>query len=242
MHPFDSALGDLSWPEVEHDTVLVPVGSLEQHGPHLPLSTDAVIAGAVTEALAERARGADLSVVAAPPLTYGASGEHEGFAGTISIGTDALSSVLVEIGRSATRWAHAVVFVNAHGGNLDALRRAVPLLRSEGRDASWLMCAPGAEVAPPDAHAGRYETSLMLQLRPDEVRMDRAAAGDTRPIAEILPLLRDGGVAAMSPNGVLGNPVGASAHEGRMLFASVVDRTWADLASEVVEADGRRHA
>ncbi|GAA3635261.1 mycofactocin biosynthesis peptidyl-dipeptidase MftE [Microbacterium awajiense] len=242
MHPPRPTLGDLRWPEVEHDTVLVPIGSLEQHGPHLPLATDAVIAAAVAEALVDRARTADRSIVAAPPLPYGASGEHEGFAGTVSIGTDALSSVLIEIGRSATRWAHALVFVNAHGGNLDALRRAVPMLRSEGRDASWLMCAPGVDAPAPDAHAGRYETSLMLHLRPAEVRMERAEPGDTRPIAEILPLLRDGGVAAMSPNGVLGDPAGASADEGRMLFASVVERTGADLASDIVELDGRRHA
>src|SRR5215204_2153898 len=86
--------------------VLVPVGSVEQHGPHLPLDTDTRIAAAVA------ARAATGALLVAPPVAYGASGEHEGFAGTVSIGHEALRLLLVELGRSASRWAARLVFVN----------------------------------------------------------------------------------------------------------------------------------
>lgn len=207
-----SLLGERTWPELRGGVLLVPVGSTEQHGPHLPLDTDTRIAVAV----ARRAAGAGVAV--APAIAFGASGEHEGFAGTVSIGHEALRAVLVELGRSASRWAQRIVFVNGHGGNLPTVPDAVALLRGEGRDAVWFACAPTAG----DAHAGRTETSIMLALAPELVRLDAAAPGNTAPIAELLPALRAGGVAAASPNGVLGDPTGASAVEGERLLATMV--------------------
>ena len=109
--------------------LIVPVGSTEQHGPHLPLDTDNRIAIAVAAAAAVEL-GENFLV--APAICYGASGEHQGFDGTISIGTEVLNSVLIEYGRSACDWARRLVFVNGHGGNLDALRSSVRLLRTEG--------------------------------------------------------------------------------------------------------------
>ena len=73
-----------------------------------------------------------------------------------------------------------------------------------------------------DLHAGFTETSLMLHLRPESVRLDRAVAGNTRPLREILPAMRSGGVAAVSPTGVLGDPAGATADEGERLLAAKV--------------------
>src|SRR6478736_2828422 len=92
-------------------------------------------------ALAARA-AAGTNLLVAPPIAYGASGEHEGFPGTVSIGHEALRLLLVELGRSAARWAGRVLFVNGHGGNVPTLVDAVRLLRYEGRDAAWLACAP----------------------------------------------------------------------------------------------------
>jgi mycofactocin precursor peptide peptidase len=197
---------------------------VEQHGHHLPLTTDTTVAAAVASSAVAALDGALL----APALAYGASGEHEGFPGTISIGTEALTTLLVEYGRSACRWAGRVLMVNGHGGNLDALRAAVPLLRSEGRDVAWFPCAvPGA-----DAHAGRTETSLMLHVEPERVVGRRVVPGVTTPIAELLPRLRAEGVRAVSPTGVLGDPAGASAEEGAALldglsgFLLSAVRTW----------------
>src|SRR5829696_8883635 len=162
------------WPDIPEGALLVvPVGSTEQHGHHLPLGTDTAVACAVAEAAADALPGALL----APALAYGASGEHEDFPGTVSLGTEAFTGLLVEYGRSAGRWAGRVLLVNGNGGNLDALRAAVPLLRSEGRDVAWFPCG----VAGGDAHAGRTETSLMLHVEPGAVGEDRAA-GETTPV------------------------------------------------------------
>lgn len=188
--------------------VLVPVGSLEQHGPHLPLDTDTVIAEAVARGVAAALPGAWV----APAIAYGSSGEHQSFAGTSSIGTEALTQVAVELTRSLRTWAARVVFVNAHGGNLSALNAS--------DEVEWVPCA----TEDVDLHAGFTETSLMLHLRPESVRLERAEAGNTQPLREILPTLVTGGVAAVSANGVLGDPTGASAAEGaRVLQAMVSD-------------------
>lgn len=202
----------------------VPLGSCEQHGPHLPLSTDTVIAAAVAERAAARCE----AVVVAPTLAITASGEHAGFPGTLSIGTEALTTVLVELVRSADHFVH-VVLVNGHGGNHEAVTRAVERSRHDGRRVSaWWPRVPGA-----DAHAGRTETSLMLALAPHLVRLDRAEPGVTTPIGDLLDGLRAGGVAAVSPNGVLGDPTGASAAEGEALLEVLV----ADLADLLARID-----
>ncbi|WP_234412473.1 mycofactocin biosynthesis peptidyl-dipeptidase MftE [Nocardioides sediminis] len=220
MTPRSAPLALATSPETTGaDLVLVPVGSVEQHGPHLPLETDTVIATAVTAAVAERLGGPDARVWTAPPLTYGSSGEHQSFPGTCSIGTDALRTVVVELVRSMRTWCPRVVLVNAHGGNLDALRSAVGQLAAEGHDVAWVACA----TEDVDLHAGRTETSLLLHLCPEQVRVGLVEAGDRRPLAEILPALMSGGVAAVSPNGVLGDPTGATATEGAAVLAAMVD-------------------
>jgi mycofactocin precursor peptide peptidase len=220
------------WPDLRDAGLLVvPLGSVEQHGHHLPLATDTAVAGAVADAAVAELPGALL----APALAYGASGEHEDFPGTISLGTEALTGLLVEYGRSACRWAHRVLVVNGHGGNLDALRAAGALLRREGRDVAWFPCAvPGA-----DAHAGRSETSLMLHVEPRGVRTERFVAGTTAPLAELLPRLRAEGVRAVSPSGVLGDPAGASAEEGERQLSALAGRLVAAVGRWDVDAAGR---
>jgi creatinine amidohydrolase len=175
------------------------------------LDTDTVIATAVAAAVADAvAAGTPGQVLVAGPVSYGSSGEHQSFAGTASIGHEALRFLLVELVRSLSTWAGSIVLINAHGGNVAAVGSAVRQLTAEHHDVSWLPCV--AEGG--DLHAGRTETSLMLHLRPDAVRPERFTRGDIRPISAILPELRSGGVRAVSPSGVLGDPTGASAAEG----------------------------
>lgn len=207
-------LASLTWPDVEagarSSILAIPLGSTEQHGPHLPLSTDTDIAVALADKLSRRVP----SVVVAPAIPYGSSGEHAGFAGTLSIGQKALESLVVELGRSSDAFA-GVILVSAHGGNAVPVARAVERLRSEGRRVrAWSpSCAD-----PCDSHAGRTETSVLLALGSGNVVLERASAGDTRPIQELMPALRSGGVAAVSASGVLGDPSGATAEYGELLL------------------------
>ena len=225
-------LAHTAWPDLPSDAlVLLPIGSTEQHGPHLPLDTDSVIA----EAVARRAATALPGTLVAPTLPYGASGEHAGFPGTVSIGHEALCAVLVEAVRSLSLWAGRIVVVNGHGGNTATLDTALRLLRTEGHQVASTGCAvPGG-----DAHAGRTETSVMLHLAPDQVRLDAAVAGDTRPLAALLPELMARGVRAVSSSGVLGDPTGASAAEGRRATDAMVSAAVRRIRAWTVDRRGR---
>ncbi|CAN5132100.1 mycofactocin biosynthesis peptidyl-dipeptidase MftE [soil metagenome] len=212
--------------------VVVPVGSTEQHGPHLPLDTDTRIASAVARAAVDRL-GTDAYHVA-PAVAYGSSGEHESFAGTISIGDEVLERLLVEFGRSACRWAPKVVFVNGHGGNVAALRAATQLLRYEGRDVAWSSCT----VLGGDAHAGHTETSVLLYLSPSDVLIEEFRPGNSAPLAELMPRMRRGGVAAVSEVGVLGDPTTATAVAGMRMFEEMVVGCADRVSRWVPRADG----
>ncbi|HUN35934.1 MAG TPA: mycofactocin biosynthesis peptidyl-dipeptidase MftE [Trebonia sp.] len=218
-------LGAVRWPQVDagpRRLLVVPTGSCEQHGPHLPMDTDTRIAVAV----ASRACAGRGGVALAPAVAIGASGEHAAFPGTLSIGTQALTLVLVELGRHASLHWPAMLVVNGHGGNTAAIDAARRQLRAEGRAChAWHAGLPPAQAAGAglamDAHAGRFETSVMLALAPGLVRLDLAAAGDTRPLAQVMPELRASGVRAVTPSGVLGDPAGASAAEGERILAAL---------------------
>jgi mycofactocin precursor peptide peptidase len=224
-------LPDAIWTDIERAArrvVIVPLGSLEQHGPHLPLDTDTRIAVAVAHGAAAGRDG----VAVAPAIAFGSSGEHDGFPGTLSIGTPALTEMLVELGRDASRHWRALLLVNGHGGNHDAVSAAIGRLTGEGRRCAAFSVAPEGA----DAHAGRAETSLLLHLDPASVRREHAEAGETRPIAELLDRLRRDGVRPISPNGVLGDPRGATAEEGRRLLEQLIAGCIARLDGLLSEA------
>lgn len=226
-----SALADLTWTTMpERPIVLVPLGSFEQHGPHLPFDTDVVIAVEVAQRVAATLHA---QAVVTPPLVFGSSGEHQSFTGTISVGQEALTHVLIEMVRSISNWSDRVIFVNAHGGNFIALAKAVAQMRYEGHDCSWAACA----TEDVDAHAGFTETSIMLHVDPSRVRLDLAAAGNTTPIGELLPAIIAGGISAVTDNGVLGDPAGASADEGARCLESMA----ADIAAAIVVNDIGSH-
>ena len=188
-------LGDATWPDVGAATrvgrsidgvltpvLLIPVGSTEQHGPHLPLATDTLIA----EEIAGRAVHLTDGLMVGPTISVSASGEHAGFPGTLSIGETVMANVVLELARSAD-WAAGVVFVNGHGGNHSAVTRAVTRLTAERRNALawWPKWPQRADGGPRDLHAGRIETSLMLAIDPGLVRFELAEAGPDAAIDEL---------------------------------------------------------
>ncbi len=239
-------LAGMTWPEVgERPLVVVPVGSVEQHGPHLPMVTDTVIATAVARGAAE---ALPREVVVAPAVAYGSSGEHQAFPGTVSIGREALHLVVLELARSLATWAGRVVLVNGHGGNAPTLASAVAQLIGEGHDIAWAPVAPLASQAPastlpaPDAHAGFWETSLMMHLQPASVRRPLPAAGDLRPMSELMPELMKGGVWAVSPSGILGDPTGATAAQGAVIFEALVDALTTRIEEGTRDANGMLRA
>lgn len=205
-------------------TLLVPLGSVEQHGPHLPLGTDSAIAIAWADAVAAKLEQA----VVAPVLPFGSSGEHQSFPGTLSIGHDALISLLVELARSAANDYQRVVFLSGHAGNAKPLMAAVATLRQEQHDAIGFV----PRLAGADAHAGRTETSIMLAIDPTNVRLGKAEAGNTQPLGEIMDYLASGRLALISPNGVLGDPAGASADAGRQHIAELASQVLSSLVPD----------
>ncbi|MPY91943.1 MAG: creatininase family protein [Acidimicrobiia bacterium] len=235
---------ELRFPEVAErvgpTSVLVqPVGAVEQHGPHLPLVTDLLIASAAADAVVEE-RGEDLDLWLLPPLAYTKSNEHAWAPGSIWLGPATLLAVLDDLGRSlaATR-ATKVVFLNGHGGNSSLLNVACRELRLHHGLETFLTHpsvppdqggASTAEELGMGIHAGLTETSVVLHLRPDLVRMDLAA----RNVPEHLAAnrhVRFGGAVSFGwladdfgPDGHIGDPTAATAELGKGLFEAAVAR------------------
>ena len=203
------------------EILVIPVGSWEQHGPHLPLDTDTRIASALSANLIATLPHSQLG----PAITVTASGEHAGFPGTLSLGTETTAQLLIEIARSAT-WAEGIVFVNGHGGNHDAVQLARRTCTDEGRRVLFWSPPPADDR---DTHAGHTETSVMLVLAPNLVRTDLFEPGVQAPIAELWPTLRSSGVRGVSPNGILGDPRTANADDGRQLLIA-----WTNSLCETV--------
>lgn len=207
----------------------IPLGATEQHGAHLPLSTDTDLA----VELCRRLAAARDEVLIAPPMAFGSSGEHAGFAGTLSVGQAAIELVVTELGRSASDTFAAVVFVSAHGGNVEPVTRALHTLHAESRSVlvhqvSWAG----------DPHAGHEETCIQLSLNPSLVRMANAVRGDLRPLSETWPQLRSGGVRGVTATGVLGDPTRATGAAGEVLLDSLAARL-ADHVAAWRLLDGR---
>lgn len=222
-----------------------PLGAIEQHGPHLPLTTDLMIAERVAEAAVRRV-GADLDAWLLPPLAYTKSNEHAWSVGTIWLSASTMLSVLDDIGRCmAMTPARRLVFMNGHGGN-SAL---VGVANRELRLAHGLMTFLAHPGLPPDQggesgpdesgmgiHGGFEETSIMLHLAPELVEMSLA----TRNVPEQLVAnryVRFGGPVGFGwlsndfgPDGHIGDPTAATPERGAELFDGAVDAFCAALS------------
>lgn len=232
-------LGELTWPEAreclkEVDIVLLPVGSIEQHGAHLPLDTDSFDA----EYLAQQVAAAcgDPQPLVLPLIPYGVSYHHDDFAGTMSISNETLSRLVYEIGMSAARNGfNKLIIINGHGGNVPALKFAAQMIN---RDAHMFVCVDTGETSDPDVldlaqtpndvHAGEIETSVSLAIRPHLVKMDRAKKYVPKFSSRYLNFSTKRSVewyartAKISRNGVLGDPSKASREKGEKMWAIMV--------------------
>jgi creatinine amidohydrolase len=233
----------------ERSVLVQPVGSVEQHGPHLPFNTDLVIAEAVSSAVVER-YGDDLDLWLLPPLAYSKSNEHAWAPGTVWLSATTLLAVLMDIGRSLRMLpARRLVFLNGHGGNSALLNVACRELRLAYGLMTFLAhprMPPdqgGPPLAAPDAgerglgiHGGAGETSLMLHLRPDLVAMDRAVRRVPDQLADNRHVRFGGPVSFgwladdFGPDGHIGDPTGATAAQGQEAFEHAVAALGAAMA------------
>lgn len=237
--------------ELESGTVAVlPLGSIEQHGPHLPVSTDHLIATSVAEAaVAAVASAGTAPVVLLPSLAYSKSDEHGWAPGTMWLSWDTLMRTLIDLGRSLARTPVRRLFIlNGHGGNSALGQVACRELRKEFGLLTFLAHPSlpadfeGERSAPAELglgiHGGFQETSMVLHLRPDLVKMELATPAVPAWLAEYDTIGFAGPVTFgwlsddFGPAGHIGDPAGASAAVGRTHFEAVVAAT----ASAVVEA------
>lgn len=237
--------------------LVVPVGSIEQHGDHLPVATDTLLVSAVTSACTERLHEEeDVPVLVGPPVWSGHSPHHMSFGGTLTGEFDTLLDLLEEVAASGLdNGFDAVVFVNGHGGNTSLIGAAVSTVGGAHPDAEVLgltyfeLAASFAdEIRESDpggmAHGGEFETSLMLHCHPESVRDDADAEYLEDPYDHTNEdLLVSGPVSVYRPfdeysdSGAIGDPGLASAAKGERFFDGIVDEL-SDLLSEVHERNG----
>ena len=241
---------ELRAPEVdsrlsESSVVVLPLGAIEQHGPHLPLNTDLVVASAAADALVERA-GAEWDAWLLPPLAYTKSNEHAWAAGTVWLSATTMLAVLDDIGRCiAATPARKILFLNGHGGNSALVSVANRELRLRHGLQTFLAhphvpADQGGGSHPSElgmgVHGGMDETSVMLHLRPDLVDMSLAVRRVPEGLQDNLHVRFGGSVPFgwlshdFFHEGIIGDPTGATADAGSAMFAGALDALTAALA------------
>lgn len=230
---------ELTWPDAQRlleqvDIALLLVGAIEQHGPHLPLDTDAFDADYLARRVAEACSPPRPLVM--PPVAYGVSYHHQDFPGTLSIGNETLGRLVYEIGMSAAEnGIRKLVILNGHGGNAPSLNLAAQRIN---RDAHIFVCVDTGETSdvdidglvdtPNDVHAGEIETSTSLAVRPHLVRMDRAEKAVPAFSSRYLDFSSRRGVSwyaytrKISESGVMGDPTAADARKGERIWEIMI--------------------
>jgi creatinine amidohydrolase/Fe(II)-dependent formamide hydrolase-like protein len=248
------SLGDLTSPEIsaklcETSILCLPIGAIEQHGAHLPLNTDMVVAEELTRAIIAR-WGDAFDLWQLPTLAVSLSREHDWAAGTLSLSLQGFAGLLMELARAVTRSlpARNLLIVNGHGGNRGMLEAVLQEVRAELAINACVihpfdLCKTAVAGAIADVHGGAGETSVMFALAPDLVRTDKIAHGDpSSRQEEIGALIFDRGVTwpwrtddpRLAEAGIIGDPRSASAELGRAMVESIVAQT-RDVLARLVE-------
>lgn len=237
-------LAHYTWQEIaaldkQEGVVILPIGAIEQHGPHLPTITDTLQVTQVLDATLARLPEA-VKAWSLPPLNYGKSNEHTGFPGTISLSAATLLAVLHDIADNVKAAGfRRLAFINGHGGNLALLEVAARDIRVR-TDLLCFCLQPGLFVNPPfpitpeeqrfGFHAGELETSLMLALAPELVQMDKAVR-HVAPFPETATPLFFFGAASTawlsrdwSPTGIFGDATLGTAEKGHAIMAAAAER------------------
>ena len=257
MHGFippERFLPYLSWTEIaalpgKEDTVIVlPVGAIEQHGPHLPCAVDSLISAGVLGRALEKLPS-EVRAFGLAPITYGKSDEHLHFPGTMTLTGPTLLAVVTEIGESVYRAGfRKLLLANGHGGQPQVLEMAARELRLRHGDfvvvpfhVSRLPNASGRFISEQEKklamHAGHSETALILALAPDTVHMDRAVANFPPPFPSKL-LSPDGRPACawaardFGPSGVIGDPLSATPEQGVEILETLSD-SWVQAITDL---------
>lgn len=242
----ERSLTHLTWTDIrdldkEHGVLLLPVGAIEQHGPHLPVATDTLL---VTNVLKRALQLLPQEVAAwrLPALSYGKSTEHEDFPGTIGLTGETLLAVLKDIARSTARAGfRRLAFVNGHGGNSALLEVAARDIRAETglivfciQPAFWI--EPPFKISEEEKkygiHAGELETSLVLALQPGIVKMERAVKHYISPPMNLFGSVSVAWLTAdWSETGVFGDATNANPDKGIALLDAASQR----LANVIIE-------
>jgi creatinine amidohydrolase/Fe(II)-dependent formamide hydrolase-like protein len=248
--PAARSLGDLTFPEIsgklkKSSILCLPIGAIEQHGAHLPLNTDVVVAEELTGALIAR-WGDQFDLWQLPTLSVSLSREHDWAPGTLSLSVQTFATLLTDMGRALVRAlpARNLVIVNGHGGIRGILEN---LLHELTGDLALNACVihpfdlakAASDFAGPDVHGGVGETSVMLALAPDLVRVDLIAKAGHPPAPDnVAALIFDRGVTwpwrsddpRLAQGGIIGDPRGASAEQGSAMVDSMIEQARAVFA------------
>jgi creatinine amidohydrolase len=236
-------IGELTFPEVSKrlsasSILCLPIGSIEQHGPHLPLNTDAVLAEGMTRLIVAR-WGETLDLWQLPTISISLAREHEWAPGTLSLSVAGLTGYIHDLGRTLARSlpARNLMIVNGHGGNRGILEALAQDLRA---DCGLNVCIfhpasladTNANSAAPEIHGGKNETSMMLAIAPHLVRNDQIATLKNPPDGEaIRQTILQRGVTwpwtsddkHLADTGVIGDAKAASAEFGQQIVDRVVE-------------------
>ena len=252
--PASRYLPYLTWTEIaalpdrKNTVIVLPAGSTEQHGPHLPCAVDTIIAaGVVGHALARLP--ASVPAFGLPPISYGKSDEHLHFPGTLTIAGTTLQETIEQVGESVYRAGfRKLLIVNGHGGQPQVMEMAARELRMRHGDYvvvphfTWRVPhAAGRFLSDQEKrlsmHAGHAETAILMALAPDTVHMERAAA-NFPPEFGCPTLSPEGRPAAawtardFGPSGVIGDPTQATLAQGREILDSLAE-SWAKGITEL---------